>query len=223
METENDSKLEVKGNELKLEVKVMHDGFWITPEMDKHVGTQDQNCDRNSVLLNPKCLLYIYKLALRHYLFTYGVISEDDMDAPNLVPHVKVRKDKRDSFSRYTSIQGRVFHLDEQSLSAKRDFLTIELDTRQDLHCTMIYAKQIGKRNDTIASFKQVVSLLHQKPNLIEQYASLPNFGQGAISYWIETVAKYPNNVVPPKDYKPQKVQIQKTATKVSLAGVILE
>jgi len=184
------------------------------------------NCNRNSVLLDSSCLLYVYKLALRHRLLSLDVIDEQDIDPANLVPHIRVRKDKNDAFTKYQSIQGQSYQIEESSLSAKADFLTIELDLRHDLHCTMIYSKKIGKRADLVKEFKEMVFLLNEKPKLIEQYASLPDFGVRAILYWLETKNQYPNNIIPPVNYTSKK----KTETnslvddtiKVSLAGLVV-
>src|SRR5205823_1632906 len=72
------------------------------------------------------------KLAFRHLLISENLITAKTIDAANLVPHIRVRKDKSDAFSKYTSIQNRTFLIDESSLSAKQDFLTIELYREED-------------------------------------------------------------------------------------------
>ncbi len=78
-------KLDVE-SELDLPVclQVEYDGFWTT------------NCNRNSVILKPNSLLYVYKLAFRHLLLSMNVITPHDIDSQNLVPHIVVRKSNTD-------------------------------------------------------------------------------------------------------------------------------
>lgn len=199
-----ESKMKPMISELPVLVSVDHAGFWVTDSKGKHESTLDESCDRNSVMLLPKSLLYIYKLAFRHLLLSEGVIDENDIDSANLVPHVVVRKNKADPFSKYKTIQGEQFVIEESMLSPRSDFLTIELDEKRDLHCTMIYSKKIKKRIDLVDAFKKMLRNLNKHPELIEEYASLPYFGLGAIDYWIETADNYPRNVVPPADYVPK-------------------
>ena len=123
-------------------VRVDHDGFWITNNNGIHISSLDYNCDRNSVMLTPNSLLYIYKLAFRHLLLSMKVITSYDIDAQNLVPHIVVRKNKADTNSNYNKIQGETFIITDESLSDKTDFLIIELDRERDLHMTVCYSKK---------------------------------------------------------------------------------
>ena len=177
---------------LPLYVQLHHKGFWTTDNNGIHVSSLDENCNRNSVMLSPDCLLSVYKIALRHLLLSMGVIQPMNIDSANLVPHVVVRKNKDDPFSKYKSIQDEHFLISEVDLSSKSDFIMIELDKKRDLHMTLIYAKGIGKRIDLIDTFNSVIKLLNYRPDLIELYASIEYFGQKELEYWHETSQLYP-------------------------------
>lgn len=90
-----------------LQVKVEHQGFWVTVD-NKHVATTDPSCGRNSVMLQPNCLLSLWKLAFRHYLISKGFLTVDDLDAANLIPHIRVRKDHLDGFSHYEDVKRKI-------------------------------------------------------------------------------------------------------------------
>lgn len=206
-------------------VEVKHMGYWITDEKGVHRATTDESCNRNSIMLTSDCLLYVYKLALRHLLLSRGVITEEDIDPANAIPHIKVRSDAKDPFSKYKKIQGKKFLVEESMLSVKSDFLTIELDEKLDLHCTMIYSKGLKKRVDSLEAFKEMLTLLNKNPDMIQEYAALPYFGQDAIAYWVETKDAYPKNITPPKDWKPaQKITDEEKFSKfkVSPAGSVI-
>lgn len=81
-----------------------HQGFWITDKNGQHVPTTDKKCNRNSVMLRNDCLLYVYKLALRHFLLSIKAVQPNQIDPANLVPHTVVRKNSNDPFSKYDSI-----------------------------------------------------------------------------------------------------------------------
>ena len=181
--------------------KVAHLGWWVTVE-GKHLATRNEALARNSVVLAPTSLLYVWKLALRHLCLARGWVSPARIDAQNLVPHIRVREDKS-SASSYDAIEGEEFCITPELLSAKSDFLTLELDAERGLHCTMIFAKGLKKRADMIAAFDQTLGLLNARPELIAAYASLPYFGQAAIHYWHDTPELYPDNIVPPAGYVP--------------------
>lgn len=202
--------------------EVTHSGFWITNVNGKHVTTIDKNCDRNSVMLIPNCLLYIYKLALRHLLLTMKVITPTDIDNANLVPHIMVRKNKTDTFSKYDLIQGAKYVIEEKDLSARSDFLTIELDMSKDLHCTMIYSKHIKQRVDLVEAFKIVVKILNTYPELIEKYRCLPYFGEAHIGYWYNNPRNYPFNVEMPSNYQQPIVANKNYSFKTTAGGSIV-
>src|SRR5437868_15386110 len=83
-----------KKPDLPILVEITHCGFWITDNSGTHITTTNQQCDRNSVMLSHNCLLYIYKIALRHLLLSTKIITPQDIDPANLIPHVKVRNNK---------------------------------------------------------------------------------------------------------------------------------
>lgn len=209
--------------DLPLFVELQHVGFWITDEEGQHISTLDPKCDRNSVMLDPKCLLYVYKLALRHLLITMQVVTIDEIDPANLVPHVMVRKSPTDAFSKHDYVQNRKFFIGEKDISCKKDFLLIELDEKKDLHMTMIYSKGVGERVDLLVAFRQVIKLLNGNPGLIEKYSNLPYFGMDAMQYWAETKDLYPNNVVPPEGWKPRKEEVIEYETTAAGSVVLFD
>ena len=188
---------------LPLYIQLKHKGFWITSNTGHHISTLDENCNRNSVMLADDCLLYIYKLALRHLLLSMKIITPDEIDPANLIPHVVVRKSKDDPFSKYKSVQNESFLINNIDLSVKSDFILIELDKKRDLHMTLIFSKGISKRINLIEAFINVVKLLNYCPELIQLYASLEYFGMKEIGYWYETGALYPDNIVISRNYMP--------------------
>ena len=208
---------------LPVVVTVKHRGFWVTNKEGKHEPSLDVTCDRNSVMLTPTCLLYVYKLALRHFLLSKDVIGPHEIDPANLVPHIVVRKNKNDPFSKYTQIENETFVIEESQLSAKSDFLIVELDAKRDLHCTLIFSRKISRRINLIDAFKAVIQILNKYPDMIDAYSNLPMFGQEAIAYWVDTKSEYPRNVVPPPDYKPPAPKPPaKIDWKLSAAGSVL-
>ena len=210
-----------QARDLPLLVTIQHEGFWITDKNGRHSSTEDETCDRNSVMLAPNCLLYVYKVALRHLLLSMGVITPKDIDPANLVPHVKVRRDNKDAFSNYGTMQGKKFKIIEESLSSRKDFLTIELDEQRDLHCTMIYSKKIGERVDLIDAFKTVIRVLNAYPDFIRSYAMIPNFGQDYVEWWFEN-KHYPDDIIPPPDFKREVPQENFDNIVTTLAGSIV-
>lgn len=206
-------------------IEVVHSGFWITDNSGVHKSTLDETCDRNSIMLTSESLLYVYKVALRHYLLSLHVISPCNIDPANLIPHIKVRDNKNDSFSKYKLMQNKRYIIDVNKLSARKDFLTIELDEVKDLHCTLIYSKKIGDKIDLIAAFKTIIRLLNSFPNLIDEYKKLDYFGQMNINYWYENSDKYPFNIQLPVDYVPPEEEDDNSffdSLKLSAAGSIL-
>lgn len=212
----------MESRDLPIQVKVCHNAFWITDRNGVHTNTLDKSCDRNSVLLSNYCLLYVYKLALRHLLLSMRVITPSDIDAANLVPHIVVRKNKLDPFSKYDSIQNRSFVIREEDLSVKSDFLLIELDEKQDLHFTLIYSKKINKRVDLIKAFKTVIKVLNAYPHLVHKYEALAYFGENEVDYWYNTPNSFPFDISPLKDYKPNST-VNKTEYNVTPGGSIIE
>ncbi len=195
-----------------------HLGFWVTSKDGLHEFTNDQNCIKNSVMISPKSLFYVYKIALRHLLLSMKMIEPAEIDSANLVPHVVVRKNPTDPFSKYDLIQNRQIQINVTDLSAKKDFLIMELDKKQNLHMTLIYAKGIGKRTDLIQAMINVIKLLNYQPNLIEQYKALPYFGHQYLSYWYDTGDLYPNNFIIPDDFHPHAMK-EAELTPVTSAG----
>lgn len=185
-----------------------HCGYWIT-EDGVHKGVDDSNVDRNAVMVDTSCLLYVYKLALRHYLLSRGIIKPSDIDAQNLVPHVVVRKNKHDRFSQYQKIQGRNFIVKEADISIRSDFMLIELDKEKDLHFTLIWSKKIRTKIDLLEAFKYVLRVLNDHPEMIEQYQALNDFGIGEIEHWYETGDQYPYNLQAAKGEIKEEVNIE--------------
>ncbi len=186
---------------LPLYVQLNHKGFWTTHFNGEHLPSLDERGNRNSVMLEPDCLLYVYKIALRHLFLSMDIIQPGEIDPANLVPHIVVRKNKDDPFSKYKSVQGEHFLISESDLSAKSDFIMIELDKKRDLHMTLIYSKGIGKNINLIEAFTNVIKLLNSRPELIASYSSLEYFGNKEIEYWYETRHLYPNNILVPENY----------------------
>lgn len=204
-----------------LEIDVSHRGFWITTD-GKHLALDDASCrTRNSVLLDSTCLLYVWKLALRHFLITQEWIDERDLDAQNLVPHIKIRPDANAGSAGYQDIK-QTFRLNESNFSAKKDFLTIELDQKRDWHFTLIYSKGLGRKHDLLEAFRQVMKVLHSNEQLIPQYSALPYFGKDAALYWSQSKSLYPHNVVPPTDFVASGPIPLKKSKHVSPSGIIL-
>ena len=212
---------------LPIYAKVTHKGHWVTDESTKlHMGTMDEKCNRNSVMLTNDCLLYKLKLAIRHRFICLGLIEPHDIDPQNLVPHIVVRKSPGDSNSQFHPIQGEVFKIDEADLSVKSQFLLIELDRTRDLHMTMIFSKGLKQRCDMVVEFKEMLAMLldPKYQHLLQEYADLPYFGQDAVSYWKETKDQYPMNVTPPPDWKPTpKKGLDLSGVRLSAIGSVLE
>lgn len=205
---------------LPIYAPLYHQGFWTTDNHGMHVASLDEHCNRNSVMLRPDCLFYVYKIAFRHLLLSMDVIEPSDIDAANLVPHVVVRKNSTDSFSKYTTIGSHPFLITRKDLSSKQDFLMIELDKKRDLHMTLIFSKGIGKRVNLVEAFINLIKLLNYMPDLIDSYASLSYFGQKEIHYWYETRASYPHNIIMPNNYQVPTKEV--VTYQVSNAGSIL-
>lgn len=203
-------------------IEIKHCGFWITNSSGIQISTSDENCDRNSVMLSAECLLYTYKLAFRHLLLSMRVITPRDIDAANLVPHIKVRENKNDPFSKYKSLQGKKYIIDNGQVSVKKDFITLEVDEKNDLHCTLIYSKKIGDRINLLESFKTVIQTLNTYPELIKQYSELPYFGQQCINYWYDCPNGYPFNVLLDKNYVHINNEPNLNSIKISPAGSII-
>lgn len=201
-------------------VEVKHRGFWITNADGVHIPTLDTSCDRNSVMFTPDCLLYVYKLALRHLLLSTGIITPRNIDPQNLVPHMVVRKNKSDITS-HAAIQNKKYIITPDKISIKNDFMLIEVDEAEDLHYTLIFNKKIKERVDLMKAFKTVVSVLNEYPELIEKYSNLPYFGNSCIKYWHEVPDSYPFGIELPENYisaKPSEMAFPKTTA----AGTIV-
>jgi hypothetical protein len=169
-----------------------------------HTFCTDPQCDNNSVILDPSCLLYVYKIALRHYLLSKHLIDPDDVDNQNLVPHIRVRKDKA-SRSHYDDIQNKDFRITESDISIKNDFMIVELNSKKtDPHMTLIFCKKLGTKVDLLAAFKHVLQTLNANPSSIDLYAKLPYFGQSLSQYWYDVAESFPNQIEIPADYTPQ-------------------
>lgn len=207
---------------LPVQVEFRHLGFWITNSEGRHLSTDDPACGRNSVMLAPNCLLAIYKVALRHYLLSLGIISPQEIDNQNLIPHVVVRKNEKDSKSSFHSVQGEKFLIMAEDLSSKSDFLIAELDRVRDLHITLFYSKGIKKRVDLLESFKKVLQILNTYPELIGKYAALEGYGEKEIEYWFRNVESYPFQINRPSDWSPVKPPPKKEY-RVSSAGSLLD
>jgi hypothetical protein len=212
---------------LPLYVKVTHKGFWVTDESTKlHVGTMNEKCERNSIMLTNDCILYKLKIAIRHRFICKGLIEPYEIDPQNLVPHIVVRKSPGDSSSQFKAIQGEYFKIDECDLSVKSQFLLIELDKTRGLHMTMIFSKGLKKEcPDLIGEFKDMLAMLLDPKNqhLLQEYADLPYFAQDAVGYWKETADQYPLNVTPPADWKPStKKVIDVSALNLSPIGSVI-
>jgi hypothetical protein len=202
--------------------ELTHNGFWITTSEGIHVPTLNEKCDRNSVMLKPTCLFYVYKIAFRHLLLSMDIIQPTDIDPANLVPHIMVRKNPLDPFSKYASIQNEKFLINESDLSSKSDFLMIELDKKKDLHMTIIFSKGISKRINLVSAFHNLLKLLNYRTDLIELYSSLEYFGSKEIEYWYETKHLYPDNICIPVDYVKPTREIQMVYTTTEAGSVIM-
>lgn len=198
---------------LPLYVALKNEGFWTTDINGLHLPNLDESCNRNSVMLSSDCLLYVYKIALRHLLLSMNIIQPSEVDPANLVPHVVVRKNKDDPFSKYKSIKDENFLITETDVSSKSDFIIIELDKKRDLHMTLIYSKGIGKKINLVEAFTNVIKLLNYQPELIQLYSSLKYFGKDEIEYWYDTGSLYPHNILIPENYvkeikEPKKINV---------------
>ena len=171
---------------LPISITVNHVGYWMTNHGLHYSYDTDEICKSNSVIVSTNSLLYVYKLALRHLLLSMRVITPQDIDAQNLVPHIVVKKNN------YKTIREREFVIDERSLTIKNDFILIELDRKNDLHMTLIYKKKIKESIDLMTAFKLIIKLLTFYPELIERYANLPYFGGHVIHYWYDTPDSFP-------------------------------
>jgi hypothetical protein len=213
-----------KSPNLPVKILVKHKGFWITDPSGTHTTSQNSLCDNNSVMFTNDSLLYVYKLALRHFLLTKKVIEPTDIDNANLVPHMRVRKDKNDRFSKYDLVQNKNYIIREQDISIKNDFITIEVDIKKDLHSTLIFSKGIKHKIDLLKAFKTVLSILNAFPNLIDEYSKLPYFGEAAIKYWYYESNNYPFNVTPPFDYiAPEEKSETHDTLATTVAGSIVQ
>lgn len=208
-------------HDLPLCVKLKYEGFWITNTHDKHVCFNDETCDRNSVMLTNDCLLYVYKLALRHYLLSKQIISPYDIDAQNLVPHVVIRKGKNDANSKYKSAKNEDFIITEEMITVKSDFLLVELDVKRDLHMTLIYNKKIKSKVDLLEALKIVIRNLNLYPSLIKDYANLDYFGYYEMDYWYNDINSYPLHVKKPLNYIPTEV-VKTIPQNITAAGSII-
>jgi hypothetical protein len=216
-------------------IRITHQGWWIT-RGGRHVATDDHLCDRNSVILDRACLLYIYKLALRHLLLARGRLHPRDVDPQNLVPHILARDPKSTSRSHdlYDELQGATYLLTRDMVSDDGKMLILELDADADLHCTMVFkrppkAKSKSKTKapafDYTAALIQVILDLDAHPERIAEYAALEYFGQDEISYWAEP-GSYPLHITKPKDWvAPKRPSTAQSALPpnhfVSAAGII--
>lgn len=206
---------------LPVRISTPHAGFWITVEAGIHTTTTDIRCDRNSVMLCPTSLLYVYKLALRHLLLSEGLITPRDIDPQNLVPHIVARKNKIDPKSNYEYLKTAVFTINEDSISIKRDFMIIELDRERDIHMTLIYSKNIKNRVNLLSVFKFVLRTLNAHPELISQYRALDNFGIREIEFWYMS-GNFPSQIKAPEDFAPITESKTEPTANLSAAGSIL-
>lgn len=190
-------------NAFPMAVTIADLGFWTTDNNGIHKPNADVSVKSNSVMFSSDCELYVCKLALRHFLLSKKIIPPF-IDPGNLVSHMVVRSDRNRGFADYSAMKGKTVTVTTSMLTAKNDFLMVELNrnTTPDLHTTLIFSKGIGKKVDLIAAFETVVKILRAYPILIEQYKSLPYFGQSAIKYWHDTGDLYPFNVIQPESYQ---------------------
>jgi hypothetical protein len=153
------------------------------------------------------------------------VISPSDIDGANLIPHIKVRNNKNDPFSKHKEVQHKKYIINEDQISAKKDFLIVEVDSKKDLHCTMIYCKKIGAKVDLFDCFKKIIKVLNTYPELIIQYAELPYFGQECINFWHNDAPEnYPFNVKLPDGYTTKSDTVPNYDNiKTTLGGSILQ
>ena len=204
-------------------VQFKHNGFWLTDDNNKHYFTDDQDCSRNSVGISNECMLYVFKIALRHYLLSKKVVKPHDIDNQNIVPHVVIRKHKNDQLSSYASIQNQIFKITEKDISIKNDFMIVELDRDRNLHMTMIFSKKIKERVNLLDAFKHVIEVLNENPNLIEIYANLSNFGENMTYYWYDTPNSFPNGILKPDGYVHVEEKIKLSNYKITKAGSIIQ
>jgi len=217
-----DNKRELQKKDLKnfpLFIEIKHIGYWITND-NIHTSTNDNYCDNNSVMLSSDCLLYVYKIALRHYLLSKQIISPKDIDPQNLVPHIVVRNNKRDINNNFDEIQNEKFVITKESLSLKSNFLLLELDETRNLHMTLIFSKRIGSQCNLIEAFDEVLGYLNKYPNMIETYKELEYFGNDHTKYWYNTPDSFPFKINKPLDYIPEKKK--DLNYKTSAAGTII-
>lgn len=208
--------------DLPIGVTIKHQGFWITDKSGKHVGTMDEGCDRNSIMLTPECMLYVYKLVLRHLLLSMKVLTPHNVDNQNLVPHIMIRKDKSDPHSAFSTINGEDFFIAEADLSIKSDFLLVELDRDRDLHMTLCYKKKIKELVDMKSALSLVIKILNKHPELIARYQALPYFAEANTKYWYDTPNSFPFNLEVPENYKPIVKQVSLSSYSMTPAGSVV-
>lgn len=180
----------------KIDVIVKHNGFWVTKN-GLHIASDDISCQKNSVILDPKTKLYVYKLAFRHLLLSLRIIEPCDIDSQNLVPHIAIRKNKYGSLDSYSQIQNKEFTIGSQDVCVRNDFILLELDRSRDLHTTLIYKKRIKDKIDLMKCFKLIIRILDLYPNMASEYSSLPYFGQEYTKYWYDTPESFPFIISP--------------------------
>lgn len=203
-------------------IELKHQGIWLTDTNGIHHASLDESVGKNSIMFTPDCLLYVYKLALRHLLLSTKTITPQNIDPANLVPHMVVRKSVSDPFSKYNSVQNRKIRIDESMISIRNDFMLIEIDEQQDLHFTLIYAKGIKKKIDLLLALKTVIESLNANPETISTYSQLKYFGADLAQYWYDVPSSFPLQIIPPPGYTAQPAQ--PTATyKTTAAGSIID
>lgn len=170
----------------QLSVNIRHIGFWIT-DSGSHVAVDDIARAKNSVILDPESMLYVYKLALRHLLLSQRIIDPQDIDSQNLVPHFAIGKNKNESLNQYSLIQGKQFILGSNDIVVKNDFILLEFDRTNNLHTTLIYKRGIKQKIDLMQCFKIIVCLLNLYPHLVYEYSNLDYFGKSNAQYWYDT------------------------------------
>jgi len=181
-------------------VKVQDVGWWTTNETGDHVPSTDDFVKSNCRMLTGG--LRILKMEVQRLLVCAGLLHPN-VDAQNLISHMVVRSANNRGYKNYSELQNKDIEITHSMLSAKRDFLILEVNKQTDLHTTLVYSKGIGDKIDLIKVFEFVLKLQRAYPQLQKEIEALPLCNKNIPHYWYETRNQYPFNTTPPENYIP--------------------